>query len=196
MRDFIYVEYNKANIKQDVVQKFDCKHPDFNDFLRNEASSYSANGCGVTYVLVDKEEFENKNITCIFAFATIQTIALFREEDNNTRVTAIPCAEIKFFAIRRQLQKIRAQDIDPNKYYSEIFLEWFLQDLYEISTKVIGFQYVYLIANDAGKKLYERSGFANVENYLVPFEETDPDNKCIPMIFDFSTDNLYKIFEN
>lgn len=33
----MYLELAEANISQDVLCKFDCKHPDFNDFLVNDA---------------------------------------------------------------------------------------------------------------------------------------------------------------
>jgi len=43
-------------VSQDVLDHFDCGHPDFNYFLQNDAVSCAADGEGVTYVLVDDEE--------------------------------------------------------------------------------------------------------------------------------------------
>ena len=42
-----YVELTKANVSQDVLEKFDCGHPDFNDFLKHDAVECAANGNGV-----------------------------------------------------------------------------------------------------------------------------------------------------
>ena len=46
-----YVELTKAKVSQDMLNSFDCGHPDFNDFLINDAPNYTANGEGVTYIL-------------------------------------------------------------------------------------------------------------------------------------------------
>ena len=63
-----YVELTKANISQDVLDRFDCGHPDFNDFLATDAKECTESGNGVTYILIDEAE-ENVEITTIFAFA-------------------------------------------------------------------------------------------------------------------------------
>lgn len=55
MSELRYVELSNACVSQDVLQKFNCGHPDFNDFLSNDAIECSSNGDGVTYVLVDKD---------------------------------------------------------------------------------------------------------------------------------------------
>lgn len=36
MSEFQYVELSKAYISQDVLQKFNCGHPDFNEFYYTE----------------------------------------------------------------------------------------------------------------------------------------------------------------
>ncbi len=37
MIKFKYVLLSTANVNQDVLNEFDCGHPDFNDFLQKEA---------------------------------------------------------------------------------------------------------------------------------------------------------------
>ena len=76
MSEFQYVELRSACVSQDVLQKFNCGHPDFNNFLVDDAIKCSDNGEGVTYILVDKDEYINKEISTIFAFATIQSTSL------------------------------------------------------------------------------------------------------------------------
>lgn len=77
MRDsFEYVKLDSKYVSRDVLQTFDCGHPDFNEFLVDDAINFSDDGKGVTYILVDSNESENKKITSIFAFATIQTASL------------------------------------------------------------------------------------------------------------------------
>lgn len=194
MSEFQYVELNNADISQDVLQKFDCGHPDFNDFLVNDAAECTNNGDGVTYVLVDKEEYDNKTISAVFAFATIQSTALqYYDSTNNKRIYSIPAVEIKYFAISKKFQRQIAFLIDPNKYYSTIFFEYFLVDLYEMSTKTIGFQAIFLRANENGERLYKRKKFVDATEYIIPFEEDDPLGKCTPM-FLLIQDNIYNIF--
>lgn len=193
MSNLIYVELSQAAISQDVLRSFDCKHPDFNDFLHKEALQFSSDGNGVTYILVDETEYQEKNISVIFAFATIQAMSLHYHEENPDRLCAISCAEIKYFAITRKLQKQIAYTINKEKYYSTIFFECFLQELYELSTKHIGFQAIFLRANKDGEKLYRRKNFIDASQYIVPYTEDDPTGKCIPMILNISS-NIYGIF--
>ena len=157
MSELRYVELSNACVSQDVLQKFNCGHPDFNDFLSNDAIECSSNGDGVTYVLVDKDEYENKKISVIFAFATIQSTALqYYDVKNSDKIYSISGVEIKYFAIAKKFHRQIAYLIDASKYYSTIFFEWLLADLYEMSTKVIGFQTIFLRANEKGEKLYRR----------------------------------------
>lgn len=199
MSDFIYVSLSEANVSQDVLQKFNCGHPDFNDFLVNDAIKCNDNGDGVTYILVDeaeidKEHHKNNNISTIFAFATIRTTSLqyYNSEDIN-KIYSISGVEIRYFAIAKMFHKQIAYLIDPNKYYSTIFFERFLIDLYEMSTKTIGFQMIFLRANKNGEKLYRRKEFADTTGYIIPYEEDDPLGKCIPMCL-MIQDNIYNIF--
>lgn len=55
-----FIQLDKVNISQDVLSDFNCGHPDFNSFLREDAISLAAEGEGVTYVLVDDEEIDNE----------------------------------------------------------------------------------------------------------------------------------------
>lgn len=195
MNDLIYVELSQAKVNSDVLHSFDCRHIDFNEFLYEDAMQFSADGNGVTYILVDKNEYDNENISIIFAFATVQATSLhYRNEDNENVLYSISCAEIKYFAINRRLQKQIAYDIDDRKYYSTIFFELLLQDLYEMSTTKIGFQAIFLRANKNGYKLYSRKKFMDASNYIIPYTEDDPTGKCIPMILNIAS-NLYSIFE-
>lgn len=194
MAEFQYVELSTANISQDVLQKFNCGHPDFNDFLVNDAIASCNSGKGVTYILVDKAEYEENNVSTIFAFATIQTTALlYYDMENVERVYSIPGVEIKYFAIAKRFHKQFALLIDADKYYSTVFFEWFLVDLYEKSTKDIGFQAVFLRANENGERLYRRKNFIDATNYIIPYEEDDPLGKCTPMCL-IIEDNIYSIF--
>lgn len=139
MSKFIYVELSQANVSQNVLRSFDCKHSDFNDFLHNDALNFSADGNGVTYILVDEKEYQENNISVIFAFATIQTASLHYHENKTPKLCSISCAEIKYFAITRKLQNIDAS------------------------------------------------------SYIVPYTEDDPNEQCISMILNISS-NMYNIF--
>jgi hypothetical protein len=194
MSELQYVELNGARVSQDVLQKFDCGHPDFNDFLADDAKDSGSNGEGVTYILVDEDEYSNKKVSTIFAFATIQSTALqYYDIKKTDKIYSIPGVEIKYFAIAKRFHRQIAHLIDDSKYYSTIFFEWLLEDLYEMSTKIIGFQAVFLRANEQGEKLYRRKNFIDASEYIVPYEEDDPLGKCTPMCL-IIKDNIYSIF--
>lgn len=198
MVDLQYVELVGACVSQDVLQKFDCGHPDFNNFLADDAIECSNNGEGVTYILVDKDEYVNKKISTIFAFATIQSTSLqYYDIKNENRMYSISGVEIRYFAIAKRFHKQTAYLIDENKYYSTIFFEYLLADLYEMSTKMIGFKAIFLRANENGKKLYRRKKFIDATEYIIPYEEDDPLGKCIPMCLMIQEDiyNIFGIYE-
>lgn len=187
-----YVKLDSKFVSRDVLQTFDCGHPDFNEFLADDAESFADDGKGVTYILVDSSEYENKKITSIFAFATIQTASLQYVDDEEC-LRSIPSVEIKYFAIAKRFQKQTAWMIDKNKYYSTLFFEWFLSDLYHMSTAVVGFRALFLRANEKGEKLYRRKRFVDATEYSIPFDEDDAAGKCIPMCL-MIEENLYSIF--
>ncbi len=66
-----YIRITDVHVSQDALQKFDCKHPDFNNFLINDAINDTYEGKGVTYILVDEEEIKTE-VSTIFAFATLR----------------------------------------------------------------------------------------------------------------------------
>jgi uncharacterized protein YqkB len=194
MSSLQYVELNNAQVSQDVLQKFDCGHPDFNDFLVYDAKKCSINGDGVTYILVDEDEYNDKEVSTIFAFATIQSTALqYHDIKNDDKIYSIPGVEIKYFAIARRLHRQIAHLIDDGKYYSTIYFEWLLEELYEMSTRIIGFQMIFLRANEQGQKLYKRKKFIDASKYIIPYEEDDPSGMCTPMCL-MIKDNYYNIF--
>ncbi|RHR89439.1 hypothetical protein DWW33_04080 [Roseburia sp. AF15-21] len=194
MSEFQYVELSSACVSQDVLQKFNCGHPDFNNFLVDDAVKYSDNGDGVTYILVDKDDYDNKKISTIFAFATIQSTSLqYYDIKNEDKVYSISGVEIRYFAIAKKFHGQTAYLIDSSKHYSTIFFEWLLTDLYEMSTKTIGFQAIFLRANGKGEKLYRRKKFVDATKYIIPYEEDDPLGKCIPMCL-MIQDDIYNIF--
>lgn len=187
-----YVKLDSKCVSRDVLQTFDCGHPDFNEFLVDGAESFADDGKGVTYILVDSSEFANERITAIFAFATIQTASL-QYVDDEERLRSVPSIEIKYFAIAKRFQKVSADPIDGKKYYSTLFFEWFLADLYHMSTAVIGFRAIFLRANENGEKLYRRKNFMDATKYSIPFDDDDPLGKCLPMCL-MVAENLYSIF--
>lgn len=195
MSGFNYIELKEELVSQEVLQQFDCGHPDFNTFIREDAIKYKNNGEGVTYILVLEEEYKKRNITSIFAFATLQTTALlYHDLDDNDSILRMSGVEIKYFAITKGFQKQHAYMLNPSKYYSTCFLEMLLIMLYSMSIEVIGFQAIFLRANENGEKLYRRKQFVDASKYIRTLEEDDPMGKCIPMVLVIQ-ENLYSIFD-
>ena len=202
MSELRFFKLDQDHISQDVIANFTCKHPDFDDFIHNDACTAMANGEGVTYVLVNDDEYYKKEVKNILAFATIQATSLYYNLDESSeegsknaykKFYSLPCVEIKYFAIHKAFQKSIAAHIDPDKYYSTIFFEYLLQDLYEMSCKIIGFQAIFLRANQNGYKLYKRKKFTDCSNYIISYEECDADNKCKPMLLPIA-ENIEEIF--
>lgn len=187
-----YIELTKANVSQDVLDKFDCGHPDFNDFLATDAKECAESGNGVTYILIDEAE-ENVEITTIFAFATLKSTALYYLKEDSDRMFSVSCAEIKYFAIAKAFQKIQTGKLGVGKYYSTAFFEMLLMDLYEMSVKTIGFTGIFLRANENGEKLYRRKKFVDATEFIIPYEEDDELGKCTPMYLSIYED-IYNIF--
>lgn len=185
-----FKQLDKLHVSQDVLNGFDCGHPDFNVFLREDAITCASNGEGVTYILVDEDELAG-DITTIMAFATIKTTALYYKIDE--RLLSESCAEIKYFAIAKPFQKTRTGKNGVEKYFSTVFFEYLLMDLYELSTSVIGFTGIFLRANENGLKLYKRKNFIDATDFMIPFEEDDELGKCMAMYLPISS-NLYSIF--
>lgn len=187
-----YVELTRSKVSQDVLNAFDCGHPDFNTFLTEDAIEYANSGNGVTYILIDDAE-ENKEITTIFAFCTLKTSALYYSKEDSDCFFSNSCAEIKYFAIAKVFQKTKTGKMGTEKYYSTLFFEILLADLYQISTSIIGFTGIFLRANENGEHLYRRKKFVDATNYMIPYEEDDKMGKCIPMYLSIN-ENIYSIF--
>lgn len=194
MSGFKYIELKNETVSQEVLQKFDCGHPDFNNFIKKEAVECKNNGEGVTYILVLEEEYEQNNITSVFAFATLQATALlYHDAVDEEKIMRISGVEIKYFAISRGFQKQYAYLLDGSKYYSTCFLEILLMDLYSMSIEILGFQTIFLRANQNGERLYRRKNFIDASKYIRTQEEDDPMGKCIPMLL-MIQENLHNIF--
>lgn len=191
MDDLQFVELSKSNVTQDVLHKFNCGHKDFEDFLCHDARTNAENGDGVTYILVSREECLSGTISYIFAFATIQTMAMYFTQTD--KVYSTPAVEIKYFAIAKRYQKATACIQNSYKAYSMIFFEKLLIDLYVMSMSTIGFRAIFLRANKNGEKLYRRKFFVDADNYMIPYSDDDPLEQCVPLVL-FVQENLYSVF--
>lgn len=187
-----YVELAKSNVNQEILNAFDCGHSDFNDFLAKDAIEYTNSGNGVTYILIDNAE-ENEKVTTIFAFCTLKATALYYSREDSDSLFSNSCVEIKYFGIAKVFQRNRTGKRGVEKYYSTLFFEILLADLYEMSTSIIGFTGIFLRANENGEKLYRRKKFVDATQYMIPYEEDDELGKCVPMYLSIN-DNIYNIF--
>lgn len=172
-----YVELNQSNVTDEVIEQFDCGNRDMTEYLHHQAKQDTIEGNGVTYVLVAEDRKR------IYAYATIKTYSLYYYDDAEKYHTkplnadgkillAIPCVEIKMFAISKKLKGQVAYILDPEnkQHYSSIFFKWFLEDLYYMSMNTIGFQMVFLRANEEGEKLYRNNKFVDCDEYLSTYD--------------------------
>ena len=181
------------NVPKEAIDNFDCGELEYNDFLKNNAEMWAANGNAVTYVVVDSYELVCNKIKRIYGFAAVNATGLLGKSDGKNKY--LPCAEIRLFAVSKRLRGPEAVDVDGIRYSFKIF-QTLMQELYRISTAVIGFSAVTLNANSTGLKLYSKFGFIYTDDYFLPEEEDNLDIKgCTPLIFSLvEKDALYSIF--
>ena len=178
-----------SNVPSDVVDKFDCGEEVFNDFLKLQAKNWMAEGYAVTYVAVDKNELESGNIRRIYGYAAVNATGLLGK--NREKNKYLSCAEIRMFAVSKALRGKEAVDLDGVRYSYKLF-QTFMQELYFISTSILGFCAVTLNANNTGLRLYRKFGFMHSEEYLLPEEEDKIDIEgCTPLIFSFMGENVF-----
>ena len=181
MNSLTYVELSSLNLSDSIIKQFNCGNDDMSDYLHNTAKQDAIAGLGVTYVLVRKNEYDAKNIKYIYAYATIKAHSLnyfddgdkyhTSETDSDGKVLlSIPCVEIKMFAIDKAFKGQYAYTIDQNHHYSTIFFKIFLEHLYYLSMNVIGFQIVFLRANDEGENLYRGVNFIDCTQYIKTYD--------------------------
>ena len=163
-QELSFVELNQSKVTDDVIQQFDCGNEDMTEYLHKYAKNDSIEGKGVTYVLVAEDRKH------IYAYATIKAYSLYyydEAEKYHTKVMnddgkillSIPAVEIKMFAISRKLKGQVAYLLDPVKKY-----------LYYMSMNTIGFQMVFLRANNEGERLYRNNSFIECDEYLSTYD--------------------------
>ena len=175
--EFKYIELEQSKVTDEVIKQFDCGNADMTEYLHCQAKKDAASGNGVTYVLVTGDRKR------IYAYATIKAYSLYYYDDANKYhaepiddggkiLLSIPCVEIKMFAISRKLKKQVAYTWDSEnlQHYSSIFFKLFLEELYYMSMNTIGFQMVFLRANDEGERLYRNNKFVDCDEYLNTYD--------------------------
>lgn len=176
-QELTFIELNKSGVTDEVIQQFDCGNCDMTDYLHNQARKDAIEGKGVTYVLVAEDRER------IYTYATVKSYSLYYYDDaekyhtkvmneENQVLLAVPAVEIKMFAISKKLKGQVAYLLDPVKkqHYSSIFFKWFLEELYYMSMDTIGFQMLFLRANDEGERLYRNNGFIECDEYLSTYD--------------------------
>jgi hypothetical protein len=180
---------NIKDVSDTIIHNYDSGDHVFNTFLREKAREWQDNGEAVTYVFVDAEEIDTGNYTRIYGYASINTLGLLYNEEGLDKY--LPCVEIRMFSIAKQLRKRH----DPSIKWSEILFKLVLQNLYQLSTSVIGFHGIFLNANSNGYKLYTDCGFQPINDYTIPQDEDKLEiSDCAPLLMIIDDNALYNIF--
>lgn len=190
--EFIWT--NISNVNESVIKPFDSGNQRYNDWLIEKALTWQSNGEMVTYVAVNKSEYDNDSVSKIYAYASISATGLMMLDDNN-EVEYLSCCEIRLFAIHRGLRGVLDENFVP---YSVGLFKSFLQDLWQLSTTEIGFKALFLNSNSDGLHLYtdETVGFMKPEGYVTPTRESELDiSGCTPLLFFLDENGIYKMFE-
>lgn len=177
---------NIESVDDAVIKEFDSGNHAFNDFIHNKAKTWNDKGESVTYAFIDRDE---KEISRIYGFVSINTMALLY--DNNGKNEYLPCVEVRLFAIAQQLRKHHDSSVE----WSDTIFKTLLQNLYCMSTKVIGFKAIFLNANHEGYGLYINNGFVEITDYIKPEEDEKIDiEDCTPLLLIINDEMLYNIF--
>ena len=188
--NFSWINIRDDMITQELLDEFQSGNSLFDDFLKNKAGYWQDHSEAATYVFVKESEKDEGAIKKIYGYVSINATGLMFINENDNR-QYLPCAEIRMFAIHKSLRKIH----NPYNKYSEILFKYVLQQLYFLSTSVIGFRAIFLNANDEGYHLYLNSGFEEMKGYLSPEEEEKLDlegtRPLLLLINDSVTDLLF-----
>lgn len=190
--EFIWL--NIKDVSDEALHSFDSNNIDYNEYLYDKARSWQSHGEMATYVAVQESEYLQHTVTKIYAYSSISATGLMYDGTAD-RAMYLSCCEIRLFAIHKGL---RGQSNDAFIPYSIVLFKSFLQDLYQMSTSVIGFKAIYLNSNDQGYHLYtdDAIGFMKPSGY-IPASDEDKLNidGCTPLLFFFDDDGIYKLFE-
>lgn len=164
--EFEWVNIRDKLITKELLDVFQSGNSVFDKFLQETASVWQDYSESATYVFVDKSEIDDNKITRIFGYVSINTTGLMYYNENGNRLY-LPCAEIRMFAIHKSLRKRH----DISNKFSQILFKLVLQNLYFMSTHIIGFRAIFLNSNDDGYQLYSDCGFEDLKDFLAPEEE-------------------------
>lgn len=179
---------NIEQVDDSIINAFESGDSTFDEFLKENAKKWQASSESATYVFADEEEVKNRSVTRIYGYVSINTMGLLYSSEEKKYLS---CAEIRMFAIAKQLRKRHDITVD----WSTQLFKLVLQNLYEMSTKVIGFKAIFLNANSNGYKLYKENGFEDITEYVTPeTEEKIGIEGCKPLLLVINDDMLYDIF--
>lgn len=152
-----------------LLGDFDCGTEVFNNYIRND--SYRDNSC-VTYIVTDKAAHKT------IGFASLACSGICFQVDNYRKT--LPAIEIKYFAIVSEYQKLRQNRETEHLYFSDRILCELIKRCYDISTQIIGAEYIVLYSVPSAVWFYRRNKFNEYNQYM------NPDNTlflegCTPM---------------
>ncbi len=141
---------------KELLGDFDCGNEVINDFAINKINQQSDY---VTYV------FEDTDVNKIIAFASLACSSIKYECQNV--VQSLPAIEIKYFAIKKQLQKFKYGEDDDHFYFSDMILSKIILKCREISEKIVGANYIILYSVPDAVKFYTRNFFKDYSEYML-----------------------------
>ncbi len=141
---------------KELLGDFDCGNEVINDFAINKLAQQSDY---VTYV------FEDTDINQVIAFASLACSSIKYECQNI--VQSLPAIEIKYFAIKKQLQKFKYDEDDDHFYFSDMILSKIILKCREISEQIVGANYIILYSVPNAVKFYTRNFFEDYSEYML-----------------------------
>ncbi len=95
------------------------------------------------------------------------------------------------FAISKELRKRHDDTVE----WSDIIFKTLLQNLYHMSTNVIGFKAIFLNANHEGYNLYKNNGFEAIDEYIAPQTDSEIElEDSTPLLLMITSEMIDNIF--
>jgi hypothetical protein len=154
-----------------LTQSFKSGNDFLDQFLRSDDALNSS--IGKTFVWVN----EKRNEIIGYYNLGVGYIDMFNGDDKYKIGGSI---HLNFFALNAPYRGIKAGTKDNDIKISDRLFADFIQKVYELREKYIGFAFVTLAATDEGYSLYKRNYFEDLEEGLH-FSFKDDEKGCRPM---------------
>lgn len=164
-----------------LVHDFRCGNSTIDNYINDPDKCCTANNV-VSYLFIDDID------QVVIGFISISCSGITHSYQGSTHT--LPAIEIHYFAISNELHHLsffKDDSLEESHYYfSDHILYTFMHFCEEISSTIIGADYILLYAVESAINFYKRIGFTDFHEYMKP-DNYQYLNGCQPMYIKFDT---------